>query len=165
MKIAISAIFLVLSSAALAQTEAQIESDEVRRVGSHLNCQCGCKDDVNCMMSGGQCPFCKPSRTKIFQMQQAGMTDSAIVAAFVKDLGERVFRADPNALFWLVPYLSLGAGGLSITFILMRLRSRARQRMLIPASAEGLCAESAGDDNAPFARYHEAIEKYTATLD
>jgi cytochrome c-type biogenesis protein CcmH/NrfF len=81
-----SLLFLVLASTALAQTESQIESDEVKRVGSHLTCQCGCRDDVNCMMSAGQCPVCKPMRTRIFQMQQAGIDDSAIVASFVKDL-------------------------------------------------------------------------------
>jgi hypothetical protein len=51
-------LFLVRAGTALAQTESQIESDEVQRIGSHLNCQCGgCNDNVNCMMSGGQCPF------------------------------------------------------------------------------------------------------------
>ena len=52
----------------LAQTESQIESDEVKRVGTHINCQCGaCNENVNCMMSAGQCHFCKPARTKILQ--------------------------------------------------------------------------------------------------
>ena len=148
---------LMLAGTAFAQTESQIESDEVRRVGSHLTCQCGCKDDVNCMMSAGQCPVCKPMRTKIFRMQQAGVGDSAIVAEFVKELGEKVFRPDPSSSFWLVPYFSLGAGGLTVVLILMRMRGRAQKRVLSAAPT--------GRSDAEFGRYREAIEKDTARLD
>jgi cytochrome c-type biogenesis protein CcmH/NrfF len=81
-------ILLVAASASAiwAQSESQIESDEVKRVGSHLTCQCGaCSENLNCMMSAGQCHFCKPARTKIFNMQNSGMSDSQIVAAFVTE--------------------------------------------------------------------------------
>jgi cytochrome c-type biogenesis protein CcmH/NrfF len=129
-------LILVLSCKAVAQTESQIQSDGVRRVGSHLSCQCGgCNDNVNCMMSGGQCPFCKPARTKIFQMQQAGTDDSAIIASFLRDFGARVFRPDPSSYFWLVPYVSLGVGGIVIVLILKRASVRAREQAMIPASA------------------------------
>ncbi|HTA47675.1 MAG TPA: cytochrome c-type biogenesis protein CcmH [Bryobacteraceae bacterium] len=148
---------LLLVGAAWAQSESQIESDEVRRVGSHLTCQCGCKDNVNCMMSGGQCPVCKPMRTKIFKMQQGGMDDSAIVAAFVKEMGEKVFRPDPGSSFWLVPYFTLGAAGLGLTFILMRLRDRGQKDIPVPAAA--------GRQDAALARYRDAIEKETCGLD
>ena len=41
-------IILVLANTALAQTASEIQSDGVRRVGSHLSCQCGgCNDNVN----------------------------------------------------------------------------------------------------------------------
>jgi cytochrome c-type biogenesis protein CcmH/NrfF len=158
-------LILVLASTALAQTESQIESDEVKRVGSHLTCQCGCKDDVNCMMSAGQCPICKPMRTKIFQMQRAGMDDSAIVASFVKELGEKVFRPDPGSSFWLVPYLSLGAGGLVVAFTLMKMRGRANKRVLISASARRGSVGPAGEPDTWFTSYREAIEEDTANLE
>src|SRR4051812_12881439 len=90
--------FLVfaLTAAALCQTESQIESDEVKRVGTHLACQCGaCSENVNCNMSSGQCHFCKPTRTKIYQLQKAGMSDSQVIADFVKQYGQGIFRADP----------------------------------------------------------------------
>jgi cytochrome c-type biogenesis protein CcmH/NrfF len=155
-------LFLVLAGAAFAQSESQIESDEVKRVGSHLNCQCGgCKDNVNCMMSGGQCHFCRPTRTKIFQMQQSGMDDSSIIASFVREIGNQVFRPDPSSSFWIVPYLSLGAGGLLVAFVLFRMRSHARSRSLTPAGAGGA---SPMDDGA-FTRYRDAIEKDTDRLD
>jgi cytochrome c-type biogenesis protein CcmH/NrfF len=148
---------MLLAGAAWAQSESQIESSEVRRVGSHLTCQCGCKDNVNCMMSGGQCPICKPIRTKIFKMQQGGIDDSAIVAAFVKEMGEKVFRPDPGSSFWLVPYLTLGAGGLVLAFILMRMRDRGRRHIPVPTAA--------GNQDAALAHYRDAIEKETCSLD
>jgi cytochrome c-type biogenesis protein CcmH/NrfF len=153
-------LVLLIALSAYAQTESQIESDEVKRVGAHINCQCGgCKDDVNCMMSGGQCHFCKPTRTKIFQMQQSGMNDSGIIASFVKDFGDKIFRPDPSSSFWVVPYLSLGLGGLLIAFILMRMRGQARKHALQPATAGG------PSDDPTFARYRDAIEKDTDRLD
>ena len=149
-------LLLLIATAAWAQTEARIESDEVKRVGSHLNCQCGCKDNLNCMMSGGQCPFCKPARTKIFRMQQAGMNDSAIIASFLKDFGDKMLRPDPDSSFWIVPYFSFGAGGILITFILMRMRGRSADLSTGGPSEAG---------EACLARYRSAIERDTATLD
>jgi cytochrome c-type biogenesis protein CcmH/NrfF len=158
-------LFLVMAGAVWAQTESQIESDQVKRVGTHLNCQCGCNDDLNCMMSGGQCPFCRPERTKIFRMQQAGMSDAAIITSFLKDFGDRMFRPDPNSSFWLVPYFSFGAGGLLLVFILMRMRGRARKHPLITVPAGAPSAAPYGGSDASFARYRQQIEKDTATLD
>jgi cytochrome c-type biogenesis protein CcmH/NrfF len=158
-------LFLMLASTAFAQTESQIESDEVKRVGSHLTCQCGCKDDVNCMMSAGQCPVCKPMRTKIFKMQQAGMDDSAIVASFVKDLGEKVFRPDPSSSFWLVPYFSLGAGGLSVVLILIRMRRRAHNGASSFASAGPRPTGPYPRSDSDLSRYLEAIEEDAIRFD
>jgi cytochrome c-type biogenesis protein CcmH/NrfF len=141
-----------------AQSEAQIESDQVKRVGSKINCQCGgCKDDANCMMSGGQCHFCKPARTQIFQMQQEGQSDEAIVASFIKQYGQKIFRPDPNSWFWLVPYLGLAAGGVLIVLVLARMRNSAHK--LQPAAGPPL------QDDAAFTRYRDAIEKDTDRLE
>jgi cytochrome c-type biogenesis protein CcmH/NrfF len=157
--------FFLMATTAWAQTEARIESDEVKRVGSHLNCQCGCKDNLNCMMSGGQCPFCKPARTKIFRMQQAGMSDSGIIASFLKDFGDKMLRPDPDSSFWVVPYFSFGAGGIFITFILMRMRGRVHKHPLPSGSADAATGRPSGAADACFAHYRDAIERDTATLD
>jgi cytochrome c-type biogenesis protein CcmH/NrfF len=164
-------IFLVIATlmqcaAAFAQSESQIESDEVKRVGSHINCQCGCKDNLNCMMSGGQCHFCKPNRARIFKMQQDGMDDSSIIASFKKEFGDLIYRPDPTSTFWIVPYLSFGAGILLVAFILMRMRSHARGgHNLTPAAAGGMPPVSSPEADAAFARYRDAIEKDTDKLD
>ncbi|HEX4277759.1 MAG TPA: cytochrome c-type biogenesis protein CcmH [Bryobacteraceae bacterium] len=158
------AFLLIAASAAVvwAQTEAQIESDEVKRVGTHISCQCGaCQENINCMMSAGQCHFCKPARTKIYQMQTSGMTDGQIIQAFIVEYGEKIFRHDPNSYFWVIPYISLGVGGLAVLLILRRVR--AHHHPLKPAVAGG--APHVEDDDPTLARYRDAIERDTDKLD
>jgi cytochrome c-type biogenesis protein CcmH/NrfF len=151
--------FAVGAATIWAQSEAQIESDEVKRVGTHISCQCGsCNENINCMMSAGQCHFCKPARTEIYKMQSQGMTDAQIIQSFIVQYGEKVFRHDPNSYFWLVPYISLGLGGLAIIFVLRRVIGH---HPLKPAAAGGPPL----DDDPTLARYRDAIEKDTSKLD
>ena len=149
-------LVLALAVAAIAQTSSQIESDEVKAVGIHLKCTCGCAENLNCSMSSGQCHICKPARTKIFKMQQSGMSNDAIVASFVQS-GEFTLLSDPNSYFWLVPYFSLALGGVVVWMVLRRLRHKPQ------AAAAGGPAIS--DDDPDYARYREAIEKDTEKLD
>jgi cytochrome c-type biogenesis protein CcmH/NrfF len=151
-----SLLVLALAVAAIAQTSSQIESDDVKRVGIHLKCTCGCGENLNCSMSSGQCHICKPARSKIFKMQQAGMSDDTIVASFIKS-GEFTLLSDPNSFFWVVPYFSLALGGVVVWAVLRRLRGG----KLKPATAAG----PAPDNDPDFARYREAIEKDTDRLD
>lgn len=158
----LSLVFLFAAGLAFAQSEAQIESDQVKRVGSHLNCQCGCTDDVNCNMSAGQCHFCKPARTQIFQMEQDGKSDEAIVAAFIKQYGDKIFRPDPNSWFWVVPYVGLALGGVLVIWVLARIRGS--KHTLQPAAGPGFSSTAPPDDPS-FARYRDAIEKDTDRLE
>jgi cytochrome c-type biogenesis protein CcmH/NrfF len=152
-------LLLALAAAAIAQTSTQVESDEVKRVGIHLQCTCGCSDNLNCNMSSGQCHICKPARTKIFQMQQAGMSDDSIVASFVKS-GEFTRLSDPNSSFWIVPYFSLALGGVIVWFVLRNLRHGKTGK---PQPANG--GKAAVPDDPEFARYRESIERDTEKLD
>lgn len=154
-----SLLFFILIGAAIAQTESQIESDQVRRVGTHLNCQCGsCTENIDCNMSSGQCHFCKPARTKIWELQKSGMDDNSIIAFFKKQYGEGIFRADPNSYFWLVPYLALVAGIGVFWMVIKRMRTSAAQR---PAVAGGAPHH---DDRIPD-RYRAAAEKESENID
>jgi len=153
-------LFLVLVAAALAQSESEIQSDEVRRVGTHIACQCGaCSENVNCNMSSGQCHFCKPARTKIYKMQRAGMSDDQIIASFISEYGQAIFRADPNFLFRLIPYLALLAGGGIVWIVLKKLKGSGS---LKPVPAAG---PPVSDDDPLLAKYRDAIEKETEKLD
>jgi cytochrome c-type biogenesis protein CcmH/NrfF len=155
---------MILATAAIlqtanAQTESQIESDQVKRVGTHINCQCGsCSENVNCNMSSGQCHFCKPARTKIYELQKAGMDDNGILAYFKKQYGEAIFRADPNSYFWIIPYLALLAGVGVFWMVIKRMRGSASAR---PAVAGGAPHHH---DNIPV-RYREAAEKESENID
>ena len=154
-------ILLVAGSAASiwAQSESQINSDEVKRVANHLTCQCGsCQENLNCQMSAGQCHFCKPSRTQIFKMQQQGMSDGDIIKSFVMQYGEKIFRHDPNSYFWLIPYITLGIGGIAIIFILRRVMSHHPMK---PAVAGGPPL----DDDPELARYRDAVDKDISKLE
>jgi cytochrome c-type biogenesis protein CcmH/NrfF len=152
-----SLLVLILADTAFAQTASQIESDEVKRVGTHIACQCGsCTENVNCNMSSGQCHFCKPARTKIWELQKTGTDDAGVIAYFKKQYGDAIFRADPNSFFWLVPYLMLGVGGLVLWMVLKRMRGT---KPLRPA----LAGHGHSDDPA-LARYRDAIEKETDDL-
>jgi len=149
-----SLLLLAIAGLSLAQTESLIMSDEVKRVGRHLSCQCGnCSDDTNCMMSAGQCGFCKPARTKIWKMQKAGLSDRAITDAFVQEYGAKIYRADPNAFGWLIPYSALALGVLVIVWFVRRYHPPPRA-----ATATEVPDEALG-------RYRDQIEHDLAHLD
>src|SRR6266849_5125673 len=153
-----SALLLVVAGLCIAQTESQLVSDDVRRVARHVSCQCGsCSEDANCMMSAGQCGFCKPARTKIFRMQQAGLSDKAIADAFVQEYGPKIYRADPNAFGWVIPYSALALGVLVIVWFVRRYR-RPQAEALATAQPPAQTDDALG-------RYREQIEKDLAHLD
>ncbi len=151
-------LVLALAVAALAQSASEIESDDVKRVGVHIACQCGaCQENVNCNMSSGQCHFCKPARTKIYKMQRAGMNDDQVIASFIREYGQAIFRADPNSFFWVIPYLGLLAGGGVLWIVLKKLRGT---KHLTPATAGAHL-----DDDPVLAKYRAQIDKDLEKLD
>jgi cytochrome c-type biogenesis protein CcmH/NrfF len=153
-----SLLLAAVAGLCLAQTESQISSDEVRRVARHISCQCGsCSDDANCMMSAGQCGFCKPARTKIFRMQKAGMSDQNIADAFIKEYGPNIYRADPNAFGWVIPYSALALGVLVIVWFVRRYHR--------PAAAAPATAQPPAQTDDALRRYREQIEQDLAHLD
>ncbi|MCU1326340.1 MAG: hypothetical protein JWN34_1710 [Bryobacterales bacterium] len=159
-RLKLSLILLLASAAAFAQTASQLESDEVKRVGNHLTCQCGsCQENLNCNMSSGQCHFCKPARAKIYGMQREGQSDSAIIASFVKEYGEKIFRKDPDNSFWMVPYLSLLAGAGLVWFVLRKMMAA---KTLRTATAAGPSIEHT---DPLLAKYRDAIERDTERLE
>ena len=110
--------------AGFADDAAEKPSVDVRRVGAHIGCQCGCKDTVaTCAML--ECSFSKPAKEKIAKLQAAGMSDKAIIDQFIAEYGPQVYRGDPSAFGWLVPYLLL-IPGLALIWWFMRRYRKAR---------------------------------------
>jgi cytochrome c-type biogenesis protein CcmH len=144
----------VLAMAALAQTASQKPSDDARRVGARLACQCGCKDSVaTCSML--ECSFSKPAKERIAQMQAVGMSDEQIIQAFVRDYGPGIYLAPPNAWGWIIPYASVGLGLVMIWLFVKRYRK--------PKALEEIGVLEI--DDPALEKYKDQIEKDLAKLE
>jgi len=149
-----SFLVILIAAAALAQTASEKPSMDVRRVGARLACQCGCKDSVaTCSML--ECHFSKPAKEKIAQMLSVGMSDDQIVQSFIRENGPGIYLAPPNALGWIVPYASVGAG-MAVIWLFIR-----KYRKPKPLTDVG---EIEIDDPA-LAKYKDQIEKDLANMD
>ncbi len=138
---------------AVAETASEKPSVDVRRVGAHIGCQCGCKDTVaTCAML--ECSFSKPAKERIAKAQGAGMSDKAIIDQFVAELGPSVYRGDPSAFGWLVPYLLIAPGLAMIWWFVKRYRKPRPIPEIAPPA-----------DDPNLAKYHEQIEKDLAHLE
>src|SRR5215467_1908224 len=66
---------------------AQNSSEDVRRVGSRLQCKCGCPHTVaSCDMF--ECEFSKPAKLRIAQMKEQGVSDQAVVDEYIQKYGQ-----------------------------------------------------------------------------
>jgi len=143
-------IILALCVAALlpAQMASRNQKVDAYRVGSRLACQCGSSDTVaTCSMLG--CGFSHPAKEKIAQMQATGAADSTIIDTFIKEYGQGIYRAAPNAFGWAVPYAILALGAMAV---IMFLRRAHRPK---PALV----------NDARLARYSDQIEQELDNLD
>lgn len=148
-----SFLAVLVAVAALAQTASEKPSEAVLRVARHLACQCGCTDTVaTCSML--ECSFSKPAKERIARQLAAGMSDQAILDQFINDYGKGVFRGDPSAYGWAIPYASLVVG-LGIIWLFVRKYRKPR-----PMTELGPLPE-----DPALAKYNEQIEKDLSQLD
>ena len=144
----------MVAVAALAQTASEKPSNDVRRVGARLQCQCGCKDSVaTCSML--ECGFSKPAKERIARMQAVNMSDEQIVKAFVRDYGTGIYLAPPSAFGWIVPYITL-ALGLGVIWLFIRKYRRPK-----PLAEVG----PLDIDDPALEKYKDQIEKDLAKLE
>lgn len=148
-------LVLVMAIAGVAQNGADLESKPVLRVAAKLKCSCGCNQNMACQMAGG-CQICKTNRTKIFQMQQGGMTDQQILASYVADVGQDVLVIPPGLGGALGPYVALGLGLLLVLWTI-------RRYMRKQPTLAGVSAAGPGTDIDP--KTLAEIEKDMANLD
>ena len=99
-KLRASILVVAATAFCLAQTATEYESPTVMHVAGMLNCNCGCKLRMDCVMPpSGLCPVCKAAKMRIANMQKAGTSDSQILDQFVSESG---------AGFWPSRRVSLG---------------------------------------------------------
>ena len=146
-------VLMLAGFPALADTAAEKPSVDVRRVAAHIGCQCGCKDTVaTCAML--ECSFSKPAKERIAKLQAVGWTDKAIIDQFIADYGPGIYRGDPSAVGWIVPYLLI-VPGLALIWSFVR---RYRKPRTVPVAGP-----EPGDSD--LAKYQEQIEKDMARLE
>ncbi len=131
-------------------------NSRVRLLGEQLGCQCGCGASVtSCNML--QCHFALPARQKLLEMVNAGESDQAIFAAFVKEYGQRILLKPPaegfNLVGWLMPFAAIVAGLAFVWWLIQRFRKPL-------AVAGGLEI-----DDAALARYRDRIDRDLEKLD
>jgi hypothetical protein len=149
-----SFFLLALAAAPLAaQSAEELESPAVNRVAERLLCPCGCKMNMTCRMDPYPCGTCWSNKKKILSMQQAGLSDGAILDQFKKDMGEDVVAVHPGVLGSISFY---AAAVLGLILVLFVIRKYARPA---PAIAEGPAVDAMLD------RYHEQIEKEVEKLE
>ena len=140
---------LAAVGAALAQMTSRRQKVDVLRVGARLACQCGCKDTLaSCSMLG--CGFAEPARQRIAKMQGEGLSDDVIIAAFIKDYGQGIYRAEPASVGWIIPYVALALGLMAVVWFIRRTYFRKKP---IPVLDPQL------------SRYSEQIEQELTKLD
>jgi cytochrome c-type biogenesis protein CcmH/NrfF len=138
---------VLMVSAILAQTAADLESDNVKRVGSRLACKCGsCQSSVACEMPGG-CGYCKRIKTEIVKQQSLGKSDQQIIDQMVQENGKDTYIGEPGIMGWLAPYLAVLAG-LALIFWFVRRHLKAPTPATVPQVSPEVLN-----------RYHERIEK------
>ena len=113
----------VMTVAGFAQNGADLESTAVLRVGAKMKCSCGCNQNMACQMPGG-CAICKTNRTKIYQMQQMGMSDQQIVDRFVAEKGPDVVVIPPGMGGIVGPYVALGMGLILVLYTIHRYKAK-----------------------------------------
>ena len=153
-KLKASLLVAVAAALCLAQSANEYESPDVVRIAGKLNCNCGCKLRMDCVMPPtGICPVCKAGKIKIANMKAAGKTESQILDQFVAEQGPDVLAVPPGPFGAAAPYIA-ALLGLGLVAWAIRRYLRLRPAPAVPA----------GDD-AALARYHDQIEKDLAKLD
>ena len=139
-----------------AQSAEQLESPAVNRIADRLNCPCGCKTNMACRMDPYPCRTCWDNKKKILAMEQAGMSDDAILAKFAQDMGPDVIITPPGILGSLSFYTAAALGLILVVFVIRKYSRK-------PAAA---VTDSTGAPEDPLlARYHDQIEKEVEKLD
>lgn len=138
----------------VAQTANEYETPEVIGIAGKLNCNCGCKLTMKCVMPpSGVCPECRKEKIRISTMLKSGMSEQQILDTYVKERGADVLVVPPGTLGYTAPYIALGLGLVGVIFVIRYLQNSKAAPPVAPAN------------DAQLARYHDQIEKDLEKLD
>ena len=70
----------------------------MNRVADRLNYQCGCKTNMACRMDPYPCRTCWENKKRVLEMEQAGMSDYAILDVFTSKIEPTKNTADDDHL-------------------------------------------------------------------
>jgi hypothetical protein len=144
----------LLTNACFAQSAEELESPAVNRVATRLNCPCGCKTNMACRMDPYPCRTCWDNKKKILKMEQAGMSDQAILASFAGEMGPNTVVVPPGILGSLSFYTAAALGLILVVFVIRKL------------SRKDAAVVAGGAPHDPLLdRYHDQIEKEVDKLD
>lgn len=143
----------LFTQACFAQSAEELESPAVNRIADKLNCPCGCKTNMACRMDPYPCRTCWDNKKKILKMEQAGMTDQAILAAFSQEMGPEVVAVPPGVIGSLLSYSAAALGLVLVVFVIRKYRRKESVAAAAPASDPLLD------------RYQDQIEKEVEKLD
>src|SRR3984885_3741526 len=143
-----------LAGGCFAQSAEELESPAVNRVATRLNCPCGCKTNMACRMDPYPCRTCWDNKKKILKMEQAGMSDQAILASFAGEMGANTVVVPPGILGSLSFYTAAALGLILVVFVIRKL------------SRKDTAVAAGGAPHDPLLdRYHDQIEKEVDKLD
>jgi len=145
----------LVAGVCFAQSAEQLESPAVNRIATRLNCPCGCKTNMACRMDPYPCRTCWDNKKKILQMEQAGLSDQAILDSFAKEMGTNVVVVPPGMLGSLSFYT---AAALGLVLVLFVIRKYSRKPAVVAGAPEV-------SDDPLLTRYHDQIEKEVEKLD
>src|SRR5229473_4859908 len=137
----------LLGVAIFCTTGAGDPASRFSELGHQLMCICGCHQILlECNHVG--CPDSDGMRNELMAAVSRGDSDSLVEQAFVQKYGPTVLAAPTNTGFnrtaWIVPFVALGFGLMTVVFIVRAWRSRPA-----PALADGL-RPVRGADLEPF---------------
>jgi len=101
------------------------------------------------------CRTCWDNKKKILQMEQAGMSDDAILASFSQQMGPDVVAVRPGIIGSLLSYSAAALGLILVVFVIRKLR---------PPKAAVAAAGPLPHDPL-LDRYHDQIEKEVEKLE
>lgn len=147
-------VLVLMAGGCFAQSAEQLESPAVNRIATRLNCPCGCKTNMACRMDPYPCRTCWDNKKKILNMEQAGMSDDQILAAFSQNMGPDVVAVRPGIIGSLLSYTAAALGLLLVVFVIRKYRRK-----------EAVVAAAPAPHDPLLDRYHDQIEKEVEKLD